>query len=115
MANWAQIDDDSIVVNVVHMNNNHIDGDEGYQWLVDRLGGNWVKTSYNTIAGTHHLPDTQRDENGNLILSGQPHLRYNYAGIGFTYDEQRDAFIPPKPTEGNWILNEDTCQWEIAP
>lgn len=44
-------------------------------------------------------------------LGGLP-LRKNYAGIGFTYDEVRDAFIPPKPEIGEWVLNEDTCQWE---
>ena len=43
-------------------------------------------------------------------------IRFNFAGIGYTYDSTRDAFIAPKPTEGDWILNEDTCQWEaIAP
>lgn len=39
-------------------------------------------------------------------------IRKNYAGIGYTYDEDRDAFIPPKPEVGEWVLNEDTCQWE---
>ena len=57
----------------------------------------WVKTSYNTVGGVHQL-------------GGEP-LRKNYASVGFTYDETRDAFIPPKP-EGNFILNEDTCLWE---
>ena len=56
----------------------------------------WIQTSYNTIGGVH----TQ---------GGTP-LRKNYAGIGFTYDAQRDAFIPSKPY-ASWLLNEDTCQW----
>jgi hypothetical protein len=56
----------------------------------------WIQTSYNTRAGQH--PD------------GKP-LRKNYAGIGFTYDRNRDAFIPPKVHNG-WILNEQTCCWE---
>jgi hypothetical protein len=56
----------------------------------------WVQTSYNTQGGQH-------------LLGGTP-LRKNYAGIGFTYDAQRDAFIPPKPF-ASWLLNEDTCQW----
>ena len=56
----------------------------------------WVQTSYNTYAGVH----TQ---------GGTP-LRKNYAGIGFTYDSTRDAFIPPQPY-ASWVLNEDTCQW----
>lgn len=57
----------------------------------------WVQTSYNTYAGEHR--------NG-----GTP-LRKNYAGIGYTYDAQRDAFIPPKPFN-SWVLNESTCLWE---
>ena len=56
----------------------------------------WVQTSYNTHGGQH--PE------------GRP-LRKNFAGIGFTYDAQRDAFIPPKPF-ASWVLNEDTCLWE---
>jgi hypothetical protein len=65
--------------------------------LVDTLNGNWVQTSYNTYAGVH--------------TSGGTPLRKNYAGIGFTYDEELDAFIPPKPFN-SWILNEETCLWE---
>lgn len=60
------------------------------------FGTGWVQTSYNTSGGQH--PE------------GRP-LRKNYAGIGFTYDETRDAFIPPKPF-ASWVLNEDTCLWE---
>lgn len=56
----------------------------------------WIQTSYNTIGGQH--PE------------GRP-LRKNYAGIGYTYDEVRDAFIPPKPFD-SWLLDEDTCLWE---
>jgi hypothetical protein len=57
----------------------------------------WVQTSYNTHGGVHDK-------------GGTP-LRKNHAGIGYTYDEQRDAFIPKKPYN-SWILNEDTCRWE---
>ena len=57
----------------------------------------WIQTSYNTHAGQH-------------TLGGTP-LRKNYAGIGYTYDSQRDAFIPPKIYE-TWTLNEETCQWQ---
>lgn len=57
----------------------------------------WKQTSYNTYGGVHNL-------------GGTP-LRKNYAGIGYTYDQTRDAFIPPKPFN-SWILNESTCQWE---
>jgi len=56
----------------------------------------WVQTSYNTQGGQHRL-------------GGTP-LRKNYAGIGYTYDAGRDAFIPPKPFD-SWVLNEETCLW----
>lgn len=61
------------------------------------LGGIWKKTSYNTSGGVHN--------NG-----GTP-FRKNYAGIGFTYDESRDAFIPQQPYP-SWVLNEETCLWD---
>jgi len=57
----------------------------------------WIQTSYNTQAGVH--------------LQGGTPLRKNYAGIGYTYDSGRDAFIPPKPY-ASWLLNESTCQWD---
>lgn len=57
----------------------------------------WVQTSYNTLGGVH-------------VLGGTP-LRKNYAGLGFTYDSSRDAFIPPTPFN-SWLLNEDSCLWE---
>jgi hypothetical protein len=58
----------------------------------------WIQTSYSTHGGKHR--------------EGKTPIRKNYAGIGFTYDAVRDAFIPPMPTGDGWILNEDTCQWE---
>jgi len=61
------------------------------------FGHGWVQTSYNTQGGVH-------------LLGGTP-LRKNYAGVGFSYDETLDAFIPPKPFK-SWILNADTCLWE---
>lgn len=97
MAHWAEIDENNIVLRVTVGSND--DADEGYQWLIDNLGGRWIKTSYNTQGGVHSL-------------GGTP-LRKNYAGIGYTYDETRDAFIPPKPEGFNsWVVNDDTCQWE---
>lgn len=101
MAHWAEIDSHSIVLRVVVTDNNDSNGDEGYQWLIENLGGTWIKTSYNTFGGEHKL-------------GGIP-LRKNYAGIGFLYDPVRDAFIPPKPEIVNGIdhiLNEQTCLWE---
>ena len=61
------------------------------------FGAGWVQTSYNTYGGAH--------KNG-----GAP-LRKNYAGVGYTYDSGRDAFIPPKPY-ASWVLNETTCLWD---
>ena len=69
---------------------------EFFQTFVDTSPGEWIQTSYNTHGGQH--PE------------GRP-LRKNYAGIGYTYDRTRDAFIPPKPY-ASWTLNEDTCLWD---
>jgi hypothetical protein len=109
MAHWAEIDENNIVLRVVVGSNN--DADEGYQWLIDNLGGTWVQTSYNSWGGIHYLTN-EYDQDGNKIPSGKSHLRFNYAGVGFTYDADRDAFIPPQPIEDNWILNETSCLWE---
>ena len=65
--------------------------------FIDTSAGEWVQTSYNTYGGVHKL-------------GGTP-LRKNYAGIGFTYDKIKDAFIPPK-LFNSWTLNETTCLWE---
>ena len=70
---------------------------EFFQTFVDSSPGEWIQTSYNTHGGEHKL-------------GGTP-LRKNYAGIGFTYDRVKDAFIPPKPF-ASWVLNEDTCLWD---
>jgi len=73
--------------------------------FVDDSPGKWIQTSYNTRGGKHYNPET-----GEESTDKEP-LRKNYAGIGYTYDEVRDAFIPPQPFN-SWILNEDTCLWE---
>jgi hypothetical protein len=86
MSHWAELNDENIVLRVLVGDNNDPAGDEGYQWLIDNLGGTWIKTSYN----------------GNI--------RKNFAGVGHTYDEVRDAFIAPEP-EGNIGFDENTCQW----
>lgn len=97
MSHWAQIDENNIVINVLVGNNSYID--EGYQWLIDNIGGRWIQTSINTYAGVH-------------IQGGTP-LRKNYAGIGFMYNEELDAFIPPKPENyPSFIINEQTGLWE---
>lgn len=64
----------------------------------------WIKTSYNTYGGKHYDPETGQ-------VDTKPPLRKNYAGIGFRYDKELDAFIPPQPYP-SWLLNEDTCLWE---
>jgi hypothetical protein len=69
---------------------------EFFDTFVDSSPGTWIQTSYNTRGGVH--PE------------GRP-LRKNYAGIGYTYDAGRDAFIPPKPYS-KWVLNEQTCLWD---
>lgn len=86
MAHWAEINENNIVIRVTVGDNNDPAGDEGYQWLVDNLGGTWIKTSYN----------------GNI--------RKNYAGVGYLYNEDLDAFIPPQRFP-SWTLNEETCTW----
>lgn len=85
MSHFAELDENNIVLRVLVGDNNM--PNEGYDWFVENLGGRWVQTSYN----------------GNF--------RKNFAGIGYTYDEQLDAFIPPKPFE-SWTLNETTCLWQ---
>ena len=94
MAHFAEINSDNIVQRVIVVDNNDCKDAEGNEseavgaaFCHNLLGGTWKQTSYN----------------GNI--------RKNYAGIGYTFDEGRDAFIPPKPFS-KWTLNEDTCQWE---
>lgn len=97
MAHYAFLDEDNIVTQVI---TGRDEGEMGIDW--EEYYGNLhgqicLRTSYNTKGGEH-------------LLSGTPY-RKNYAGIGFTYDAARDAFIPPKP-DGDYILNEQTCLWE---
>ena len=91
MAHFAQIDENNIVTRVLVIEQDVIDS--------GMFGPkeSWIQTSYNTIMGEHRL-------------GGTP-LRKNYAGIGYTYDKERDAFIPPKPFS-SWVLNETTCLWD---
>lgn len=93
MAHFAQIDENNIVVQVIVVHNNELldeNGNEnetkGIEFCKNLFGGNWVQTSYNST------------------------FRKNYAGIGYSYDSGRDAFISPKPF-ASWLLNETTCLW----
>mgnify|MGYP000390838821 CR=1 FL=1 len=90
MSHWAELDENNVVIRVTVGDNDDPNGDEGYQWLIDNLGGRWVKTSYNAA------------------ING---FRKHFAGVQMVYDEERDAFISPQPFE-SWILNEDSCDWE---
>jgi hypothetical protein len=97
MAHYAFLDENNAVTEVIVGND---EGESGIDW--EQHYGNFrgqicKRTSYNTIEGRH--------------MTGGVPFRKNYAGIGYTYDTQRDAFIPPKPYE-SWLLNEDTCCWE---
>jgi hypothetical protein len=94
MAHFAELDNDNNVIKVIVVDNNDIldeNGNEseevGINFCTQLLGGIWKQTSYNAT------------------------FRKNYAGIGFTFDAEKDAFIPPKPFS-KWVLNEDTCLWE---
>jgi len=76
---------------------------EFFETFVDSSPGEWIQTSYNTRGGVHYDQDGNPDDG--------TALRKNYAGIGFTYDAGRDAFIPPQPY-ASWTLNDDSCLWE---
>ena len=93
MTHFAKLDSNNLVI-FVTVGRQEDDGKEDE--LSARTGEVYKQTSYNTVGGIH--------------LQGGTPLRKNFAGIGFTYDYQRDAFIPPKPYP-SWELNEETCQW----
>ena len=95
MAHYAFLDENNIVTEVIVGKE---EGNFNWEQQYGSFRGQLCKrTSYNTIGGVHNN-------------NGTP-FRKNYAGIGYTYDEARDAFIPPKPYQ-SWILNETTCLWE---
>jgi hypothetical protein len=87
MAHFAEIDDNNTVIRVLVVPNDAEDRGQDYLANDLNLGGTWIQTSYNA------------------------NIRKNYAGVGFTYDAERDAFIAPKPFE-SWLLDEETCQWK---
>ena len=89
MAHWAKCVDGKVVSVIVAEK-------EFFDTFVDNSPGQWLQTSYNT--------------HGNQHPEGRP-LRGNFAGIGYTYDAVRDAFIPPQPF-ASWLLNDDTCLWD---
>ena len=105
MAHWAELDKNNKVIRVLVGDNNDPAGDEGYQWLIDNLGGTWIKTSYNS------------------------NIRGKYAGIGDFYNSNEDIFVTPQPypswirsgsfwnaptpmpTEGFWSWDESSLSW----
>ena len=85
---------------------------EFFDSFVDSSPGKWIKTSYNIRGGVYYDPNTNQPAADQSIIDGdEARLRKNFAGIGYTYDIERDAFIPPKPYD-SWVLNEDTCLWD---
>ena len=106
MSHFAKIDPETNLVTFVTVGRQEDDGRE--EELIARTGDIYRQTSYNTYGGVHYDPET-----GEPSEDQSKALRFNYAGIGFTYDADRDAFIPPKPFE-SWVLDEDTCLW-VAP
>ena len=106
MSHWAELDENNKVIRVTVGDNNDPNGDEGYQWLLDNLGGTWIQTSYNN------------------------RIRKQYAGIDYSYDSVADVFIAPQPfpswsldqnfdwqaptpspEEGRWSWDEDSLSW----
>lgn len=91
MSTWARLDNNNKVIELLKGDNNDPNGDEGYQWLIDNLGGTWVQTWFSAIK------------------------RYNFAGIGFSYDPIDDAFIAPMPSCGHEsLLLNAKKRWECA-
>ena len=95
MAHFAELDKDNIVLRVIVVDD--IYENDGGEFCNQLLGGTWVRTSYNTHGGEHS--------------KGKTPFRKNYAGLGYKYDEGRDAFIPPK-SFNSWKLDDSSCLWE---
>lgn len=96
MAHYAKVEN-NIVTQVI------VAEPEFFETFVDSTPGEWIQTSYNTRGGVHYGEDGEPD--------GGEALRMNYAGVGFTYDKTKDAFIPPQPYN-SWTLDESTCLWD---
>ena len=99
MAHYAKVKD-GIVTQVI------VADPEFFDNFVDTEPGEWLKTSYNTSGGIHYDSDT-----GQPSADQSKALRKNYAGVGYSYDSELDAFIPPQPFP-SWTLDEATCDWE---
>jgi hypothetical protein len=86
MSHWAELDNNNKVIRVLTVDDS-LGEDEGYTWLIENFNGIWIKTSYNN------------------------NIRKHFAGIGYTYNAEIDAFLVPKPFE-SWILNTELAEWE---
>ncbi len=98
MAHYAFIDDNNIVTEVIVGKDEGEDGIDWEAYYGEFRGQRCKRTSYNTRGGQH--------------ISGGTPFRKNYAGIGYTYDPVRDAFIPPRPDGDGWVLDEQSCLWD---
>ena len=106
MAHYVKVVDGTVVNGIVAE-------PEFFDTFVDSSPGEWIKTSYNMRGGVYYDPATgepHADQAG-MIAADEGRQRKNYAGIGYTYDRTRNAFIPPQPF-ASWTLNEDSCLWE---
>ena len=106
MAHYVKVVDGTVVNGIVAE-------PEFFDTFVDSSPGEWIKTSYNMLGGVYYDPATgepHADQAG-MIAADEGRQRKNYAGLGYTYDRTRNAFIPPKPF-ASWTLNEDSCLWE---
>ena len=104
MSHFAKLDQNNVDI-FVTVGRQEDDGKE--LELQERTGDVYKQTSYNTRGGVHYTEGEPSPDQSKAF-------RYNYAGVGFTYDEARDAFIPPKPDYPSWVLDEGTCLW-VAP
>ena len=106
MAHYAKLDAKNRVVQVFVGRDDVVEEIDDWETYYAPEGFTVRQTSYNTHGGVHYTDEEPSDDQSKA-------LRFNYAGIGFTYDEERDAFIPPQPYP-SWVLDEDTCLW-VAP
>ena len=106
MAHYVKVVDGTVVNGIVAE-------PEFFDTFVDSSPGEWIKTSYNMRGGVYYDPATgepHADQAG-MIAADEGRQRKNYAGLGYSYDRTRNAFIPPQPF-ASWTLNEDSCLWE---
>lgn len=106
MARYVKVVDGTVVNGIVAE-------PEFFDAFIDNSPGQWIKTSYNIRGGVYYDPATNQphENQEEMISADEGRQRKNYAGIGYTYDTDRDAFIPPKPY-ASWTLNETTCLWD---